>query len=213
MTASTDKKKNGTAAMTRLQALCLRRISFRELLLVAMVTGIGIATVWTGQMAGLHMTPPGAAGTSRMLDDLQLPRELPNLPVVREDGERVLLWDLLAGKQALLTVYAPWCPACQKELPVLHEALSGTENLVVLIAHNQKQSEVDEQFANLGLSKQHYYRDVSGQILSRGKVTKLPTTFLIREFGKVLDRVVGYSEYRLHRLIKRTQETSDGNNE
>ena len=213
MTASTDKSKGGNLSITRLQALRLRRIPLRDLLLMVLVAGIGMATVWAGQMAGLHMTPPGAAGTSKMLDELQLPRRLPNLPVERDDGVQLLLWDLIPDHRALLTVYAPWCPACQRELPVLHEALSGTGNLIVLIARNQKRADVDDKLANLGLSGLHYYRDVSGEIMNTGKVASLPTTFLIKDFGKVLDRLVGYSDYRLHRLIKRAKAVPNERNE
>ena len=153
-------------------------------------------------MAGYRMSPLGAAQTSAILDELQLPRQLPDSPVERQDGLTTKLWDVASKKRNVVTVYAPWCPACQKELPLLSEALSEDGQLVVLISQRQNREKVQEQLNNLGLSDLPYYRDITGQILRQGKVTKLPTTFLLRDFGTVMNRLVGFSEYRLTRLIE-----------
>ncbi len=89
---------------------------------------------------------------------------------------------------------------------MLADELSSSNQIIVIVSKNQKLNEVDEQLANLGLQNIHYYTDVTGQILSQGKVTKLPTTFLLRDFGRVMDRLVGYSEYQLRRIIIRAKE-------
>lgn len=199
--------------ISRLRALLMRRLTVSQLLLMIMIFIVGILTAWTGQMAGHHMSPNGAVETSATLDELQLPRQLPNLLVERQDGLLVNLWDLMPNNRNVLTVYAPWCPGCQKELPKLNESLAETVNLVVLIDQNENTEQVKEQLMNLGLSGINYYRDVTGQILQQGKVTKLPTTFLLRDFGRITDRLVGYSDYKMRRLIKRAQDTSSYENE
>ena len=62
---------------------------------------------------------------------------------------------------------------------------------------------VREQLNNLGLFHVPFYQDITGDILSQGKVKALPTTFLLKINGRVLDRQVGYSKYGLNRLIRR----------
>ncbi len=201
-----SNRNNSDANITRRRAYRLKKIGYRDINYLFLIMLFGMLTAWTGQMNGLHMTPHGAAKTSRMLDELELPRQLPNHYVKREDGASFRLWDLISKKRNVVTVYAPWCPACQKELPLLVEKLSETKNLIVLISKKQKPVEVEEQLKNLGLSSVHYYRDITGQILTEGKVSKLPTTFLLRDYGRVIDRVVGFSEYGIERLIKRAKE-------
>lgn len=192
--------------LTRWQAVHLKQIRPVDLLHMAVILILGVLAVWTGRMMSHHMTPVGAVEISRGLDELQMPRQLPDMPIVREDGQATTLWKQASKKRNIITVYAPWCPACQKELPILNEALADTDNLIVLISNRQDAEEVKEQLDNLGITGLHFYRDVTGEILKQGKVSKLPTTFLLRNYGKVLDRLVGLSEYRLKRLINQATE-------
>jgi thiol-disulfide isomerase/thioredoxin len=192
--------------LTRLQALQIKKIRARDLIMLLFVLFLGIMAAWTGQMSGYHMSPNGAVQTSKTLDELQMPRQLPDADIVRNDGFKTSLWQAAANKRNVISVYAPWCPACQKELPLLSDELSSSNQIIVIVPKKQNPKKVDEQLANLGLQNIHYYTDVTGQILSQGKVTKLPTTFLLRDFGKVMDRLVGYSDYQLRRIVKRAKE-------
>lgn len=196
-------EKNG---LTRLQALQVRKIQARDLIILPLALFLGIMAAWTGQMSGYHMSPTGAVQTSKTLDELQMPRQLPDADIVRNDGINTSLWQVAMNKRSVINVYAPWCPACQKELPLLIDELSSSNQIIVIVSNKQNLNEVDEQLTNLGLQNIHYYTDVTGQIISQGKVTKLPTTFLIRDFGKVMNRLVGYSKYQLRRIIKRAKE-------
>jgi thiol-disulfide isomerase/thioredoxin len=192
--------------LSRLQALQIKKIKARDLIILSIVFFLGIMAAWTGQMSGYHMSPKGAFKTSKTLDELQMPRQLPDAKIIRNDGIKTTLWQVAANKRSVISFYAPWCPACQQELPLLADELSPSKQIIVIITKNQNLNEVDEQLANLGLQNINYYTDVTGQIISQGKVTKLPTTFLLRDFGKVMDRLVGYSEYQLKRIIKRAKE-------
>ncbi len=206
MNFNNEYQKQKMSILTRLDALRLKKIQLKELCILSIVFAMGILAIWTGQMAGYHMTPYGAAKTSEMLDELQLPRQLPNAEVIREDGLKTTFWDIASKKINLIIIYAPWCPACQKELPLLNDQFSTEGNLVIIISQNENSKEVKEQLINLGLSNLHYYKDITGEILAKGKVKNLPTTFLLKDFGKVLDRLVGFSEYQLERLIERAKE-------
>ena len=198
--------KDADDRLTRLQALHMKRAKARDLILLPIALILGIMAAWAGQMSGYHMSPSGAAQTSKTLDELQMPRQLPNAEIVRNDGFKTTLWQVSENKRNVINVYAPWCPACQRELPSLADKLSSSNHLIVIISQKQDLNEVNEQLANLGLHELRYYTDVTGQVLSQGKVTKLPTTFLLRDFGKVMDRLVGYSEYQLMRIIERAKE-------
>ncbi len=176
-----------------------------DLMFITACLVAGLLAVWSGQMMGFRMTPEGAVSTSRMLDELELPRQLPNNPVATESGEVYQLWDLLAANKTVLSVYAPWCPGCQKELPLLAEALSENGNLVVLVSHREDFADVRKQLDNLGLTDLTVYKDMTGNILQKGKVTKLPTTFLLKPYGKVLSRLIGFSKYKLRQLTKKAQ--------
>jgi thiol-disulfide isomerase/thioredoxin len=203
---SKPQKPADNDGLTRLQALQIRKIQARDLIILPLALFLGIMAAWTGQMSGYHMSPTGAVQTSKTLDELQMPRQLPDADIVRNDGISTSLWQVTMNKRNVISVYAPWCPACQKELPLLIDELSSTNQVIVIVSKKQNLNEVDEQLTNLGLQNIHYYTDVTGQIISEGKVTKLPTTFLIRDFGKVMDRLVGYSEYQLRRIVKRAKE-------
>ena len=206
MSLNQNKEKLEDDGLTRLRAFKLKKIQLRDTITLIIILVLGILAAWSGQMSGYYMSPSGAAESSETLDELQMPRQLPDAEIVRNDGLRTTLWQIAANKRNVVSVYAPWCPACQKELPLLNDKLSSEENLIVIISQKQNAKEVDEQLTNLGLQNIHYYRDATGQVLAQGKVTKLPTTFLLRNFGKVMDRLVGYSEYRLERIIERAKE-------
>ncbi len=206
---SLDSKTHKPAdnnSLTRLQALQIKKIQSRDLIILLLALFLGVMAAWAGQMSGYHMSPTGAVQTSKTLDELQMPRQLPDADIVRNDGFKTTLWQVAANKRNVISVYAPWCHPCQRELPLLADKLSSSNQIIVIVSKNQKLNEVDEQLANLGLQNIHYYTDVTGQILSQGKVTKLPTTFLLRDFGRVMDRLVGYSEYQLRRIIIRAKE-------
>ena len=186
------------------------RLGLLDFVLMLIILTSGTLAVWTGQMAGSRMSPAGAAQTSEFLDELELPRQLPNESVAEADGKQVMLWSLIPHPRNIVTVYAPWCAPCQKELPVIHSEMNGRGNLVVLISQKEDMKKVKEQLENLGLGHIRFYRDVTGRILTKSKVRTLPTTFLTKEHGKVLDRVTGYSDYRLKRIVKRANPEIDG---
>ncbi|MFZ2632767.1 MAG: thioredoxin-like domain-containing protein [Desulfosalsimonadaceae bacterium] len=198
--------------ISRWQAIRLGKASKNDLIQIFIIFIFGLLAVWTGQMTGFFMTPSEAVNTSLMLDELQLPRELSNLPVENETGQAVMLWDLLADERSILSVYAPWCPGCQKDIQMLTASTSKKWNLIVLISHDEDATEVRKKLDNLGLTEFMFYKDVTGKILPQGKVTKLPTNFLLNKYGKVLDRLVGYSEYDIKRLINKA-ETKKSNDE
>ena len=197
--------------LNSIDALQMRKARPSDILLICLILLFGLGSIWTGRMLGYYMSPSGAIQTSSMLDNLQLPRQLPDATVQKEDGTLQNLWDITHEKFIILTVYAPWCGPCQKELPVIVAQLSKKGNFIVLISKRENRDEVREQLNNLGLTDVPFYQDTTGNILLQGKVNALPATFLLTINGRVLQRQVGYSQYGLLRLIRRAKgDTEDG---
>jgi cytochrome c biogenesis protein CcmG/thiol:disulfide interchange protein DsbE len=192
------------------QARLLRRATRADLAFALTILGVASLAVWSGNAAARRLSPGGAQKASALLDELELPRTLPNAPLARSDGAEVRLWEEASHPRTLLTFYAPWCKPCQEELPIL---VNGTrENpaqLVVVVGGDEDPAEVARQLGNLGLPNLRYHVDTTRAVEQGGRVAALPTTFLLGPNGRVHERLVGYSGYRLQTLIwKATQEPS-----
>jgi hypothetical protein len=71
----------------------------------------------------------------------------------------------------------------------------------VVVGADEEAREVRRKLDNLGLKDLRYYVDTDGQVHAGGRVTALPSTFLLGRAGRVLDRVVGNSGFRLQMLM------------
>lgn len=191
-----------SSSLTPWTARLLRRATRADTVYGVCVLVLATLTVWSGRVAGRHLSPEAAASASRLLDDLELPSALPNAALTRDDGVATRLHDLATERRTLISFYAPWCGPCQEELPVL---VTGTSQhpgrLVVLVAADEDAREVRRKIDNLGLKNLRYYVDTEGQVQAAARVTALPTTFLVGHSGRVLERVIGNSEFRLHMLM------------
>jgi len=192
------------------EARLLQRATRADVAYCVAILSLAALALWSGNAAARSLSPEGAQKTSALLDELELPRALPNAALSRNDGVVTRLWDATTESRTLLTFYAPWCAPCQEELPVL---INGTREkpaqLVVVVGADEDPAEVKRQLGNLGLSNLRYHVDTTRAVQSGGRVSALPTTFLLGRRGRVHERVVGYSGYRLHTLVwKATQEMS-----
>jgi thiol-disulfide isomerase/thioredoxin len=197
-----EKLRPRSQKISRWQAKNLRSASKTDICFLVAVLLLAYATVWSGNMMALHLSPRGSMAASNLLDDLQVPRLLPNGPLMGEGGETAWLWDLLDRPRTVVSFYAPWCAPCQKELPELVELTKLKKNLLIIVSANEDPKLSRQQLDNLGLKDSKILRDITGKIMEQGKVKSLPTTFLVGRMGKVRERVVGYSSYRLHLLLE-----------
>jgi thiol-disulfide isomerase/thioredoxin len=174
------------------------------------VLALAALSITSGNAAARYLSPEGARKTSALLDELELPRTLPNAPLFRNDGAEARLWDATPERRTLLTFYAPWCGPCQEELPIL---VAGTREkpaqLLVVVGADEDPAEVRRQLANLGLPDLTYHLDSTRALESGGRVSALPTTFLLGPKGRVHERVVGYSGYRLQMLVWKATQQAD----
>jgi thiol-disulfide isomerase/thioredoxin len=185
-----------------LGARLLRRGSPADVLYLLGLLLLAALSLVSGRAAARHLSPGGALNASSLLDELELPRVLPNAALTRDDGQVVGLWDLASGPRTIVTFYAPWCGPCQSELPAL---VNGThehpDRLAVVVGADEEPVEVRKKLDNLGLTGLRYHVDATRQLTEGARVTSLPTTFLVGRMGRVQERLVGYSEFRAQMLI------------
>lgn len=190
------------APLTPWRARRLRRASAADVAYCAAVLALTVLSLWFGRRAAAHLSPDGARSVSGLLDQLELPRVLPNAVLTRDDGTQTRLWDVATAPRTIVTFYAPWCAPCQEEVPILVRGTgSATQRVVVVVGPDEDPAEVRKKLDNLGFKDLRYHVDARRELETAGRVTALPTTFLIGRMGTVQDRIVGFSEVRLHMLI------------
>jgi thiol-disulfide isomerase/thioredoxin len=190
--------------LTPWRARLLRRASAVDLGYCAAVLLLAVSALGAGNVAARHLSPDGARSVAKVLDDLELPRALPNAVLARADGTEERLWDVAGGPRTIVSFYAPWCAPCQEELPTLVQGTAkAPHSLVVIVGPDEDPAEVRTKLDNLGLKDQRYYVDTRRELETGGRVSALPTTFLIGRMGRVHERIVGYSQFRLSMLISR----------
>jgi len=185
------------------KARTLRRARLRDVMWLLLVCLLGWGSLWSGNRARRHLSPDGSRAAAAALDDLELPGALPNVELAGDTGQVVRLFDLLDRPATVVSVYAHWCAPCQKELPVLTG--ESKDRLVVVVGGDEDLKKTRQGLINLGLKDLHYFVDTSGRLFEQGRVSSLPTTFLLGRKGRVRDRVVGYSEFRLRMLLTRSR--------
>jgi len=180
----------------------LRRAGTPDLAFCGAVLGLVGLALASGNAAGRRLSPEGAQSTARLLDELELPRSLPNAMLARDDGLDTRLWDVATAPRTIVTFYAPWCAPCQDELPTLVKGTSAhSDRLTVIVGPDEDPAEVRRKLENLGLKDQRFHVDTRRELEAGGRLTALPTTFLSGPRGKVHERMVGYSEVRLQMLL------------
>jgi thiol-disulfide isomerase/thioredoxin len=207
---ATDMDSGDQAPLTAWRARTMRRAGTADLAYGAAVLALAAITLWSGRAASRHLSPEGARSVSGMLDELELPRVLPNAVLASDDGASMKLWDLAKGPRAIVTFYAPWCAPCQEELPMLVAQTSDQPGLLtVVVGADEDPAEVRKQLDNLGLRDLRFHIDAARELEAGGRVTALPTTFLIGRLGRVQQRIVGYSQFGIYMLLAKAK--ADGN--
>ena len=104
-------------------------------------------------------------------------------------------WTSVRGKPTVLAVWAPWCPHCQKELPILSEAVarhSGVQMVSVATSIDQAPGpSVDGYMSDHHLTFPVGIDDASNT-LGRGLgVSGFPTVYYVASDGTVMKTTVG----------------------
>lgn len=187
----------------RWQAWRLRRATRGDVAAAAALVVMAVLAISFGRKARSSLAPRSAVENARILSELELPSRLPNAPVTDTAGTTTPLLDRMKNPRAVVAFYAPWCGPCQEELPELARTLGTTGELFVVVSPDEDREHTSRQLANIGLSDVGFYVDTTGALAREGRVTALPTTFVVSRRGQVLLRTKGYSYMGLYRIEKK----------
>ena len=187
----------------------LRRATRSDVAAVVCLSLLAALVVMTGRRAACAVQPRSAVELAGVLDDLELPSRLPNAPLKDNSGKNVFLYDCMHGPRAVVAFYAEWCGPCQKELPQLVEQLNNRAEILVVVSADEDIEATRRALANLELARLGFLVDVSGQLQKEGRVTALPTTFLLTRTVAVLARTRGFSYMEVFRLARRVKGDQD----
>jgi thiol-disulfide isomerase/thioredoxin len=190
------------AALGFLEGRLLRRATRADVAAIVALLLLACATVVAGRCAARRLQPTSTAELASMLDNLEMPTRLPDVPLADLDGKTALLSARVVGPNAVVAFYAPWCGPCQKELPMLVSQLGSLTAILVVVGPDEDLVDTKRQIANLGVEVTLLV-DTTGALTAGGKVTALPTTFLISRDRAVLVGTRGYSWLALYRMHQR----------
>lgn len=159
-------------------------------------------TVWReGGIRGLrrqHLTVAvfglvawgGAVVLLSPADQAQVHR--PDAPLLTLSGDRTALTDVAAGRPLVLNLWAPWCPPCRRETPMLiGTAGSHPETAFALADQASSPAEVDAFLAERDLPSDDVYRDASARLGADLAAVGLPTTFFFAADGHLVHAHAG----------------------
>lgn len=189
------------------RARFLKRASRADFFVFGALLVLAAAVVGTGRRAASAVPPHAVAAQSRFVDDIDVPLRLPNAPLRSGDGATVSLYELATKPHTVVAFYAPWCRPCQEELPDLARRVGPHAGIVVVIDRNEDLEHTRRQLANIDATKLGFYVDVTEQLTKEGRVSALPTTYVISPNGTVQQRTRGYSSFAIYMLARKVRGT------
>jgi peroxiredoxin len=128
----------------------------------------------------------------RIGQTLPLFEHYPDQATVREEiGELPHKW--------LAVHFSAQCRYCVEELKSLKAMGQPRPHVVGITTSDQE--EIEKLLADIGIEIPVIY-DTDGSIFNAHDVSSLPTVFLVDQNGKILDKLVGYSEETFHRMVE-----------
>ncbi|MEX2274382.1 MAG: TlpA disulfide reductase family protein [Actinomycetota bacterium] len=201
------KKRPTRAQRVRIERRAKQRSTIAIVLVVVLVAGVGVALALSGGSDD--------GGTPSAVSRVSIERSLDAGPL--KDGDeapsfsapglagRTVSWD--PGAPTVLTVWAPWCPHCQKELPVLADVTAefpGVELVSVATAIGEQPSRYSPEsyMAERGLSFPVAIDDAENTLARGLGVVGFPTMYVVDADGTVRGSASGEpSEDDLRALI------------
>ena len=188
------------APLGRWRGRLLGKPSMQDRVAIVAIVLLGMVTIAFGRRAAYVPLPATAIDLSRMIDDLDAPARLPNAPLKDLAGDTRLLSERIQKQNAVLAFYAPWCRPCQKEVPELIEELGEHADILIVVAQDEDLEHTRRQLSNLDLDRHGALIDSTGQLFREGRVTALPTTYVVNKHGAVRLRSKGYSPISTYRM-------------
>jgi thiol-disulfide isomerase/thioredoxin len=116
---------------------------------------------------------------------------LPEMSLPALNGENVKL-SRYKGKPIVINLWATWCPPCQREMPVLHEAEMAHPEIQFAYLDQGESAEVATQFlSKQKLPIQNVLLDTKQQMAELFDQHALPATLFFDSQGKLADMRLG----------------------
>jgi thiol-disulfide isomerase/thioredoxin len=132
---------------------------------------------------------PASAPSSSTGASVEGPSPLPGVALVTLAGDPVAVAGVARGRVALVSLWATWCEACQKEMDALNrlDAKTGSDAVVIGVAVGEKRELVAEFAHRRGLrymqlvDPEFAFADALGQ-------RRLPATLVVDRRGRIVFR-------------------------
>jgi thiol-disulfide isomerase/thioredoxin len=137
-------------------------------------------------------TSAGNSDQARIIRFASNPQDAPAFLAVDLDGQPVstAAWK---GKVVLLNFWATWCPPCRAEIPMLIQLKDLYKDRLVIVGVSLDDDPAEE-VKKFSVSQRFNYPVIMAtrEIISQyGGVPALPTTFVINQDGKVVQKHIG----------------------
>ncbi|HET9672232.1 MAG TPA: TlpA disulfide reductase family protein [Actinomycetota bacterium] len=174
-----------------------RRRLARVLAGVAALAVFAVATVIVTRGAGTGPSTPDAVefgGAPRAA----LPaagEAIPDFSAPALAGDGRVAWADHVGQPLVLAIWAPWCPACQEELPILSKVVEetpGVSMVTIVTAIGSRPGPTPEAYlAEHGLSFPVAVDDRAGTLAEGFGLTSFPSVMFVDSNGTVVRSDVG----------------------
>jgi peroxiredoxin len=213
MAKRTKRERREEARRARAEALRAARRRSRYRRIASAVAAIAAVAVIVSVMAtaggsGGKPAPSGSVHVSGPPRDEPLAQgdRVPGFSAPALVGGGKVDWSAYAGKKVVLSIWAPWCPHCQAELPVLANAVSGRPDVslvTIVTAIGREPGPAPERYMeDHNLTFPVAVDDARGTLARAFGVQAFPTTYFVNSDGAVSSERTGeLSEADLQQLI------------
>lgn len=163
----------------------------------AVVVLVVVALAFTGGSDG-DTGEPAPSGSVEIARDqgptLSSGEAIPEWSAPALDGSGTMEWSTFVGEPTVLSIWAPWCPHCQAELPRLAagvDAHPGVQLVTITTAVEQGTQGSQDYLDSQGLSFPVAVDDAEGTLLNGLGVASFPTTYYVDAQGDVVDVTTG----------------------
>jgi hypothetical protein len=179
------------------QGLKARRLHALDAAVLALLALLALASVVTGALETRGLSAESAGAVAESLRSFDEPALLADARLHDERGDVTTLMSQTHRRLSLVAVPPPrGAPVFVRKLLQLF----GKKRVVVVVPSKASSETIRRAFDDAGLEDTAFYVDTNDSIVQSGRVTSLPTTFLVDPTGTVLHSVQGADEVLLGRL-------------
>ena len=128
---------------------------------------------------------------------------------VKDMNGEVVPFDTYKGKVVFLNLWATWCGPCRAEMPSIQKLHDKTKSEDVVFVMLSRDDDREEAKVKNYIKRNNFSFPVvmlSGNITPQLNVPSIPTTFIINKEGKIVNQIVGSTNYNTEKYRKLLQE-------